>query len=184
MVTVSKKQVHLLLTVLPCSAAVCYALSVQLEWVGGKGFELSHVLFKHSSVNKMLVGLGKQTMLLVEICWQRTLRQCHWEWCGHLQLHRIWAGLCMWCKNVLRQSQNHLAGWLQSDVIKGMKNSSWHFAQLEGSATYCQADNCNMGHTDIQTSKRNQQLFVLTTQQCGLVLGEPRAHSVESLIVG
>ncbi len=184
MVTVPKKQVHMLLTVLPCSAAVCYALSVQLEWVGGEGFKLSHVLFNHSSVNEMLVGLGKQTMMLLEICRQLTLRQSHWEWCGHLQLHRIWAGLGMWCKNVLRQSQNHLAGWLQSDVIKGMKNSSWHFAQLEGSATYCQADNCNMGHTDIHASKRNQQLFVLTTQQCGLVLGEPGADSVESLVVG
>ena len=124
LVTVSKKQVHMLLTVLPCSAAVCIALPVQLEGVGGEGFKLSHVLFQHSSVNKVLVGLGKQTIPLLEICWQRTLRQCHREWCCHLQLHRIWAGLCMWCQNVLRQSQNYLAGWLQSDAIKGMENIS------------------------------------------------------------
>ncbi|KAL3131367.1 hypothetical protein ABBQ38_007682 [Trebouxia sp. C0009 RCD-2024] len=127
------------------------------SWVGAEAFELSHVLFKHSSVNKMLAGLGKQTMLLVAICWQHTLRQCHLEWCGHLQLHRIWAGLCM-CKDVLRPSENHLAGWLQSDVNKDMNNSSWHFAQLEGSATYCQADNCNMGHINIRASKRNSCL--------------------------
>lgn len=184
MVTVSKKQVHMLFTVLPGSAAMCYALSVQLKWVGAEGLELSHLLFKHSSVNKMLIGLGKQTMLLVEICWECTLRQCHWEGCGHLQLHRIWAGLCMWCKNMLRQFQDHLAGWLQSDVIKGKDNSSRHFAQLEGSATYCQADNCNMGHADIHASKCSQQLFVLTAQQCGAVLVQPRANSVESLVVG
>ena len=70
----SKKQVDMLLRVLPCSAAVCYALPVQLKGVGGEGFKLSHLLFKHSSVNKMLVGVGKQTMLLVEICWKHTLR--------------------------------------------------------------------------------------------------------------
>jgi len=85
---------------------------------------------------------------------------------------------------VLGQFQKYLAGWLQSDVFKGMENSSWHFAQLEGSTTYCQADNCNMGDTDIHASKRNQQLFVLTTQQCGLMLGEPGAGSIESLVVG
>ena len=77
-VTVSKKQVDMLLRLLPCSAAVCYALPVQLKWVGGEGFKLSHLLFKLSSVNKMLVGVGKQTMLLVKICWQRTLERRHW----------------------------------------------------------------------------------------------------------
>ena len=79
-VTVSKKQVDMLLRVLPCSAAVCYALPVQLKWVGGegKGFKVSHLLFKLSSVNKMLVGVGKQTVLLVKICWQRTIKQSHW----------------------------------------------------------------------------------------------------------
>ena len=123
---VSKKQVDMLLRVLPCSVAVCYAFSVQLEGVGGEGFELSHLLLKHSSVNKMLVAIGKQTMLLVEIWWQHTLRQRHWEWCGHLQLHKVWAGLCMCCKNMLRQFQNYLAGWLQSDLIKGMEDSSWY----------------------------------------------------------
>ena len=142
---------------------MCYASPVQLKGVGGEGFKLSHLLFKHSSVNKMLVGVGKQTMLLVEICWKHTLRQRHWEGCGHLQLHRVWAGLCMCCKDVLRQVQNYLAGWLQSDVIKGMDDNMLALckacmddnscctqaAQLEGSATYCQADNCNMGHTDI-----------------------------------
>lgn len=174
----------MLLRVLPCSVTVCYALPVQLEWVGGEGLELSHLLFKHNSVNKMLVGPGKQTMLLVEICWQRTLRQCHWEWCSHLQLYRIWAGLCICCKHVLRQFQNYLAGWLESDVIKGMQNSSWHSALLEGSATYCQADNNHIGHADIHASKRNQQLFVLTTQHCGLVLVELGADSVESLVAG
>ena len=107
MVTVSKKQVHMLLTVLPCSAAVCIALPVQLERVGGEGFKLSHVMFQHSCMNKLLVGLGKKTMPLVEICRQRTLRQCHWEGCDHLELHRVWAGLCMWCKAV-----PELLGWL------------------------------------------------------------------------
>ena len=183
-VAVSKKQVDMLLRVLPCSAAVCYAFSVQLEGVGGEGFELSHLLLQHSSVNKMLVAIGKQSMLLVEICWQHTLRQCHREWCGHLQLHRVWAGLCMCCKNMLRQFQNYLAGWLQSDLIKGMEDSSWYSAQLEGSATYCQADNCNIGHTDIHAGKCNQQLFVLATQQCGLVLVEPGTGSVESWVAG
>ena len=182
--TVSKKQVDMLLRVLPCSAAVCYALPVQLKGVGGEGFKLSHLLLKHSSVNKMLVVVGKQTMLLVEICWKHTLRQRHWEGCGHLQLHRVWAGLCMCCKDVLRQVQNYLTGWLQSDVIKGMDDNSWHSAQLEGSATYCQADNCHIGHTDIHAGKRNQQLFVMTTQQCGLVLVVLGADSIESLVVG
>ena len=42
----------------------------------------------------------------------------------------------MCCKNVLRHFQNYLAGWLESDVIKGMDDNSWHSAQLEGSATY------------------------------------------------
>ena len=90
----------------------------------------------------------------------------------------------MCCKDVLRQVQNYLAGWLQSDVIKGMDDTSWHSAQLEGSATYCQADNCHIGHTDIHAGKRNQQLFVMTTQQCGLVLVELGADSIESLVVG
>ena len=123
-------------------------------------------------------------MPLVEICWQLTLRQCHWEWSAHLQLHRIGAGLCMCCKNVLRHFQHHLVGWPQSDVIKGMQNSSWHFAELEGIAAYCQADNCNIGHADIQSSKRYQQLFVLTSQQCGLVLVELGADSEEGLVAG
>ena len=181
---VSKKQVDMLLSVLPCPDAVCYTLPVQLERVGGESFKLPHVLFQHTSVDKMPVGLGKQTVPLVEICWQLTLRQCHWEWSAHLQLHRIGAGLCMCCKNVLRHFQHYLVGWPQSDVIKGMQNSSWHFAELEGIAAYCQADNCNIGHVDIQSSKRYQQLFVLTSQQCGLVLVELGADSEEGLVAG
>ena len=60
-----------------------------------------------------------------------------------------------------------------------MDDSSWHSAQLEGCATYCQAGNCNIGHADVHASKRNQQFFVLTTQQYGLVLVElePLVHS-------
>ena len=108
-----QEQVDMLLRVLPCSAAVCYALPVQLKGVGGEGFKLSHLLLKHSSVNKMLVVVGKQTMLLVEICWKHTLRQRHWEGCGHLQLHRVWAGLCMCCKDV-PQAGPKLLGWLAS----------------------------------------------------------------------
>lgn len=88
-----------------CYCAPCSSCST--------GLELSHLLFKHSSVNKMLVGAGKQPMLLLEICWQLKLR-VHRERCAHLQLHRIWAGLSMCCKKVLRHFQNHLAGWLQS----------------------------------------------------------------------
>ena len=65
-----------------------------------------------------------------------------------------------------------------------MDDSSWHSAQLEGCATYCQAGNCNIGHADVHAGKRNQQLFVLTTQQYGLVLVEPRADSVRSFVVG
>ena len=84
----------MLLSVLPCPDAVCYTLPVQLERVGGESFKLPHVLFQHTSVDKMPVGLGKQTVPLVGICWQLTLRQSHWEWSGHLQLHRIGAGLC------------------------------------------------------------------------------------------
>ena len=46
-VTVSKKQVDMLLRVLPGSAAVCYALPVQLKGVGGEGFKLSHLNVKN-----------------------------------------------------------------------------------------------------------------------------------------
>ena len=63
-----------------------------------------------------------------------------------------------------------------------MEDSSWHSAQLKGSATYCQADNCNIGHTDILAGKHNQQLLVLITQQGGPVLVEPGAASVKSLV--
>ena len=90
----------------------------------------------------------------------------------------------MCCKNVLRHFQQHLTGWPQSDVIKGMQTSSWLFAELEGTATCRQTDNCNIGHTDIQASKHNQQLFVMTSQQCGLVLVELGADSVEGLVAG
>ena len=68
--TVSNKQLYLqvdILRVLPCSAAVCYALPVQLKWFGEERLQLSHLLFKHSSVNMMPVGVGKQTMLLLNI---------------------------------------------------------------------------------------------------------------------
>ena len=53
---------------------------------------------------------GKQTMLLVEICWQRPLRHRHWEWCGHLQLQGLG-----WAVHVLQecaQAVPELLGWL------------------------------------------------------------------------
>ena len=57
MVTVSKKQEGTCFSLF-CHVLLPCAMPFLFSWNGlvEKGFELSHVLFKHSSVNKMLVG--------------------------------------------------------------------------------------------------------------------------------
>ena len=100
LMTVTKEQVDVLEDIFPGPGLVSRGLPVQLNGICTPAVQLCHLLLQDGSCGQVLLVIGKQPMLSVEVCWQLTLRQCCWEGCRHLNVKWDCAGLRACCCDV------------------------------------------------------------------------------------